>query len=53
MHPADAPIGVLIQALEACRLRRRLPGHLPNERILYYADTAHVALWGQIRKFDN
>ena len=37
---ADAPLVFLIRELEECQLQ--LPKYLPNERIVYYADTAYV-----------
>ena len=44
MPPAssDAPIGVFDSGIGGLSIAQEIARHLPNERILYYADTAHV-----------
>lgn len=39
---ADAPIGVFDSGIGGLSIAQEIAQHLPNERILYYADTAHV-----------
>lgn len=39
---ADAPIGVFDSGVGGLSVAQEIAKHLPNERILYYADTAHV-----------
>ena len=39
---ADAPIGVFDSGIGGLSIAQEIARHLPNERILYYADTAHV-----------
>ncbi|EPG35562.1 glutamate racemase [Acinetobacter colistiniresistens] len=39
---ADAPIGVFDSGIGGLSVAQEIARHLPNERILYYADTAHV-----------
>ncbi|MCH7302958.1 glutamate racemase [Acinetobacter sp. NIPH 1869] len=39
---ADAPIGVFDSGVGGLSVAQEIARHLPNERILYYADTAHV-----------
>lgn len=39
---ADAPIGIFDSGIGGLSIAQEIALHLPNERILYYADTAHV-----------
>lgn len=39
---ADAPIGIFDSGIGGLSIAQEIARHLPNERILYYADTAHV-----------
>jgi glutamate racemase len=39
---SDAPIGVFDSGVGGLSIAQEIAQHLPNERILYYADTAHV-----------
>lgn len=39
---SDAPIGVFDSGIGGLSIAQEIASHLPNERILYYADTAHV-----------
>ena len=39
---SDAPIGVFDSGIGGLSIAQEIARHLPNERILYYADTAHV-----------
>ncbi|ENV10859.1 glutamate racemase [Acinetobacter higginsii] len=39
---ADAPIGVFDSGVGGLSVAQEIAQHLPNERIIYYADTAHV-----------
>ncbi|QER40700.1 glutamate racemase [Acinetobacter suaedae] len=38
----DAPIGIFDSGIGGLSIAQEIALHLPNERILYYADTAHV-----------
>jgi len=47
LHPmrnasADAPIGIFDSGIGGLSIAQEIARYLPNERILYYADTAHV-----------
>lgn len=49
---ADAPIGVFDSGIGGLSIAQEIAQHLPNERILYYADTAHVPMVRvQIKRF--
>ncbi|MDO3666694.1 glutamate racemase [Acinetobacter higginsii] len=39
---SDAPIGVFDSGVGGLSVAQEIARHLPNERIIYYADTAHV-----------
>ncbi|AWL27922.1 glutamate racemase [Acinetobacter defluvii] len=39
---ADAPIGIFDSGIGGLSVAQEIANYLPNERILYYADTAHV-----------
>ena len=39
---ADAPIGIFDSGIGGLSVAQEIARHLPKERILYYADTAHV-----------
>ena len=39
---SDAPIGVFDSGIGGLSIAQEIARHLPNERIVYYADTAHV-----------
>ena len=39
---ADAPIGIFDSGIGGLSVAQEIATYLPNERILYYADTAHV-----------
>ena len=39
---SDSPIGVFDSGIGGLSIAQEIARHLPNERILYYADTAHV-----------
>ena len=39
---ADAPIGVFDSGIGGLSIALEIARHLPNEKIVYYADTAHV-----------
>lgn len=39
---ADAPIGVFDSGVGGLSVAQEIARHLPNEQIIYYADTAHV-----------
>ena len=47
IHPmpkatADAPIGIFDSGIGGLSIAQEIARHLPNERIVYFADTAHV-----------
>ena len=39
---ADAPIGIFDSGVGGLSVALEIARHLPNERFVYYADTAHV-----------
>lgn len=39
---ADAPIGIFDSGIGGLSIAQEIANYLPNERIVYYADTAHV-----------
>ena len=39
---ADAPIGIFDSGVGGLSIALEIAHYLPNERILYFADTAHV-----------
>lgn len=39
---ADAPIGIFDSGIGGLSVAQEIARHLPNEHIVYYADTAHV-----------
>lgn len=39
---ADAPIGIFDSGIGGLSIAQEIAAYLPNERIVYYADTAHV-----------
>ncbi len=44
----DAPIGIFDSGVGGLTIAQEIVQHLPNEQIIYYADTAHVP-YGTLR----